>query len=69
MTLWQRICAWFARPDPDDMDSGFPADSTGPIPQDLYVPGPDTHKMMTQQFSSPSDWDALSDRRNKRSKG
>ena len=71
MTLWQRICAWFAAPDPEDAaDSDF-LRTTGVTPAwtDISVPGEDTHKMMIKRFPSPSDWDALSDRRNERNRG
>ena len=65
MTIWQRIWQWLACHDPEDVDSGYP-EATQPIPQDLRTPGEATHKMMVQRFPSPSEWDSLSDRRNKR---
>ena len=67
-SLWHR---WIARPDPQDaVDSDF-LRTTGVTPpwDEISAPGESTHKMMIKRFPSPSDWDALSDRRNKRSKG
>ncbi len=44
MTLWQRIKGWFSRSDDFEPDDTYPHLSTGPIPDDLRVPGMDTWK-------------------------
>lgn len=41
MNLWQRLCDWLARPDPQD----FEPLGTMPIPEDMRCPGEDTQKL------------------------
>lgn len=78
MTIWQRIKAWIARPDPDDKDSDF-LRTTG-IAFDAQglekAPGEDTHRLHVRQLQkhfgldtikrtrgSPSAWDRLNEER------
>ena len=67
-SLWTR---WIASPDPvDAVDSDFMRTTGVTVPwDDISVPGEATHAMMVKRFPRPTDWDALSDRRNERSKG
>ena len=68
MTIWQRIWQWLACRDPDDdVDSGYP-EATQPIPTDMHAPGEATQKMMIKRFPSPSEWNALNERRKARNR-
>lgn len=60
MSIWQRIKHWFARPDPNDIDSDF-LRTTGigwNAEGDMRAPGPDTLKDIKASYG-PSYWDNL----------